>query len=828
MHNALRLRPSVLLFGQSSIHALLPSTLTAQVESLLENGKIADAQALLDKAETQGGQLEVLQYLHQCTAFKLFGQTRFRDATQHFVKGASDPRILISYFEELRPALCEETSSPEPTQTDADSTRSDSMEIEVYAGVQKYMPSETSVDDIIRNYSPYLRPQVLSETDAADNVQYASTSSIPSSSVSGTRTHPATVAMRDILGTQAREMVEAALSALLVEQAEFWARDIVEVTATALALHYAHSGDVPSPLSSFRPPLQSVPPRPPSRPPSRPTSSQLHLPPSETSASLSPSARSAAHALQQPTMTIRPRILARVLETLNLWGPLIELWRTVGDVGRLINVLAGLVEGTYHDSSVSDPLGQMFAILSSLQQPERMVTDVVTDPAIGEAERQSLIRKWGVWLAARDVERGLSLLMSGLPTRAQRPTVVGGRTKDKDLGKEQEKTDELAVLAELRKTGTTAAKKYLEWLIVGRGRENSLLQCQLVESCVEDLFECLKDDTIAKLWRAKCVSYTSTTPTTSAPLSRVSSSDSGSQLPWATNTPPPRPPFLSYFVSTTPDSRSKRARIKALLALQATLVSSEAEGEALAKRVQERIVEGGWEKVLGLEVAVLHSKLSEPSVVLRTLHSLRDSVTAEAYASSAGVYGVISPRAGASAAEGCELADWAKWFVKAVEDRNLAVKRAKSANLGGQPPSEMLKILLQVYTEDGDIQQVSRLLSSQAHSLDIPDIVSLVPESWPLHSISSFLARSLRRSVHIKHEGQIVKEICAGQNLEVLQRSYFILQQEGATIEEAVEDSEDGGSGEHLDEKGEYVEKVAMHLGQGDVHVVDVEADGGG
>ncbi|KAI5996146.1 hypothetical protein EDD15DRAFT_2250674 [Pisolithus albus] len=802
MHNASCLRPSVLLSASLQYMPSFHRPLTAQFESLLENGRIADAQSLLDKAETQqGGQLEVLQYLHQCIAFKLFGQTRFRDATQHFVKGATDPRVLISYFEELRPALCEEPPSPESTQTDADNTRSDFVEIEVYAGVQKYMPSETSVDDIIRNYSPYLRPQVLSETDGADNVQFASTSSIPSSSVSGTRTHPATRAMRDILGTEAREMVEAALSALLVEQAELWARDIVEVTATALALHYAHSGDVPSLLASFRPPLRSIPPKPPSRPPSRPTSSQLHLPPSETSASRPSSARSVAHALQQPTMTIRPRILARVLETLNLWGPLIELWRAIGDVGRLINVFAGLVEGTYHDSSVSDPLGQMFAILSSLQQPERVVTDVVIDPAIGEAERQSLIRKWGVWLAARDVERGLSLLMSGPPTRAQRPT-------------EQEKTDELSVLAELRKTGTTAAKRYLEWLIVGRGRENSLLQCQLVESY----------DTIAKLWRAKCVSYTSTTPTTSAPLSRVSSSDSGSQSPWATNTPPPRPPFLSYFVSTTPDSQSKRARIKALLALQATLVSSEAEGEALAKRVQERIAEGGWEKVLGLEVAVLHSKLSEPSVVLRTLHSLRDSVTAEAYASSAGVYGVISPRAGASAAEGCELADWAKWFVKAVEDRNLAVKRAKSADLGGQPPSEMLKILLQVYTEDGDIQQVSRLLSSRARSLDIPDIVSLVPESWPLHSVSSFLARSLRRSVHVKHEGQIIKGICAGQNLEVLERSYIILQREGATIEEAVEDSEEGSSGEHLDEKGEYVEKVAMHPGQADVHVVDVEA----
>ncbi|KAI6127527.1 hypothetical protein EV401DRAFT_1854421 [Pisolithus croceorrhizus] len=762
MRDASCLRPSVLLFGQSSVHALLPSTLAAQVESSLENGRIADAQALLDKAEIQGGQPEVLHYLHQCTAFKLFGQTRFRDATQHFVKGAIDPRALISYFEELRPALCDETLSPEPKQTDADNTRSQFMEVEVYAGVQKYMPSEISVDDLIasnlvRNYSPYLRPQVLSETDSADNIQYASTSSIPSNSVSGTRTHPATVAMRVILGTQAREMVEAALSA------------------------------------------------PPSRPPSRPTSSQLHLPPPETSAGLSPSARSSIHLLQQPTMTIRPRVLARVLETLNLWGPLIELWRAVGDVGRLINVLAGLVEGTYHDPSVSDPLDQMFAIF--------------------EAERQALIRKWGVWLAARDVERGLSVGLGKVDTQ------------NKDWGKEQEKTDELAVLAELRKTGSTAAKKYLEWLIVGRGRENSLLQCQLAESCVEDLFGCLKDDTIAKLWRAKSTSYTSTTPTTSASLSKVPStqatspmSDSGSQLRRTTNAPPQRPPFLSYFVSTTPDSPSKRARIKALLALQATLVSSEVEGETLAKHVQECIVRGGWEKVLGLEVAVLYSKLSEPSVVLRTLHSLRDSVTAEAYASSAGVYGVINPRVGASAAEGCELADWAKWFVKVMEDRNLAVKRAKTTNLGGQPPSEMLKILLQVYTEDGDIQQVSRLLSSQAQSLDIPDVISLIPESWPLHSISSFLARSLRRSVHAKHEGQIVKAICAGQNLEVLQRSYIILQDQGAIIEEAVEDGEEGGSGGSLDEKGEFVEKVATQLGQRDVHVhvMDIEAGGGG
>ncbi|KAI6148762.1 hypothetical protein BKA82DRAFT_4141239 [Pisolithus tinctorius] len=833
MRNPLYLRSSVLLFGQSSIHALLPSTLTAQVESLLENGKISDAQALLGKAETQGAQSEVFQYLHQCIAFKLFGQTRFQDATQHFVKGATDPRVLISYFEELRPALCDETPSSELNQNNAGNTKCGFMEVEVYAGVQKYMPSETSVDDVIatnlvRNYSPYLRPQMLSETDGADNTPYASTSSVPSSSVSGTRTHPATVAMRDVLGSQARDMIEAALSAMLVEQAEFWTRDVVEITATALALHYAHSGNVPSLLASFRPALRSISPRPPSRPPSRPTSSQLHLPPSETFVSLLPSARSSTHSLQRPTMTIRPHTLARVLETLELWSPLIELWRAVGDVARLISVLASLVEGTYHDASVSDPLGQIFAILSSLQQPERTAADVIIAPTIGEAERRSLMRKWGVWLAARDADRGLSLLMSGPPTRVQRPTTVGGRTKNKDWEGEQEKTDELAVLAELRKTGSAAAKKYLEWLIVGKGRENSLLQGQLVESCVEDLFECLRDDAIAKLWRAKCASYTSATPTTAASLSKFPSTQAASlmsdSLPRAANIPPPRPPFLSYFVSTTPDSPSKRTRVKALLALQATPFGSGAEGEALLKRVQERIAEGGWEKALSLEVAVLHSKLSPPSIVLRTLHSLRDSVTAEAFASNGGAYGVISPRIGASAAEGCELADWAKWFVKTVEDRSAAVNRTKSANPGRQPPSEMLKTLVQVYTEDEDVQQVSRLLSSQAQNLEIPDVISLVPESWPLHSVSSFLVRSLRRSLHEKHEGQIVKAIYAGQNLKVFERSYITLRDEGAIIEETIEDGE-GGSGESFDG---LVEKVAMQLGRGDIHVVDIEGSNGG
>jgi hypothetical protein len=80
--------------------------------------------------------------------------------------------------------------------------------------------------------------------------------------------------------------------------------------------------------------------------------------------------------------------------------------------------------------------------------------------------------------------------------------------------------------------------------------------------------------------------------------------------------------------------------------------------------------------------------------------------------------------------------------------------------------------------------RTAHLLNSQAMNLDVVDVstsspflvhpltcsqkvIPLVPPDWPLNVMSSFLARSFRRTLHAKHEGQIVKAISAGQNLEV-------------------------------------------------------------
>jgi vacuolar protein sorting-associated protein 3 len=47
----------------------------------------------------------------------------------------------------------------------------------------------------------------------------------------------------------------------------------------------------------------------------------------------------------------------------------------------------------------------------------------------------------------------------------------------------------------------------------------------------------------------------------------------------------------------------------------------------------------------------------------------------------------------------------------------------------------------------------------------------MVPPDWSLNLITSFLSRSFRRTLHDRYESQILKQLSAGQNLQVL--AYF-------------------------------------------------------
>ncbi|KAG9313362.1 hypothetical protein JVU11DRAFT_5677 [Chiua virens] len=782
-------RSALLILGQFSVYSILPSTLFAQVESLIQNAKLAEAEALLERTEADfaqgstspGGLTEHLRYLHQCLAFVFVRQTRFREATVHFIEGTIDPRVLLSYFDELRPALFNQHPSSEECGTAAvQGVEQGFVEVEVWDGVKEYMPDETRIDDIIatnlvRNYSPYLRPGAI-PSPARDEPTDAGPSTFDPQLESGTRIHPATIAMREGMREEATEMVKSVLAAVL-GSAEIWSRDVIEVTSTALALLYAHARDVPSLLALFAPPSSG-----PSAPSSRPVSRSGSQPPSRPSSSF---------------------------RTLNLLGALLEMWKVFGDGEKVIEVLVGLTEGTHVDPSIVDPLDQIFTILAPTR-PDPSSLTLGTGPSLREQERSSLVKKWAAWLAGKDVERGLRLLTSSHPSRHRHPTGAAGRGRDKTA--DREKADELVILSELRNTNTLAARRYLEWLVIGRGlgrggketpREGELFE-EFVWNCVDEVLEQVGNEAVGRLWRAKAASYASSPSTATSPSPPVPSVKSESSfLPIHALSPLPRSPFLSYFALTTPESPSKRARIKTVLLLQ-----SLREGTKLVKDVQDKITGGGWDKILGLEMAVLHSKIPFARLTLETLYVLRDTSTAESYASSGGLTGVVGTKVGVSAAEGCGLSDWSGWFAKGSH-----VVGAKDEEKGAENV-DMLKMLLEVYMQDGDTQQAARLLSSQAKRLDVLDILPIVPTAWPLRALSTYLTRSLRRTQHVAHEGQIVRAICAGQNLSVLESTFEVLRDEGAIVEEAVSDDESGAKGD--DGVGRsFDEKVVPHGGPG-------------
>ncbi len=77
-----------------------------------------------------------MRYVYQRIGFQCFTKTLFEDAGKHLFNGEVDPRLLISYYPDLRGALFS-----------ADET------MDVFAGVVEHMPMERSVDDISKSFS---------------------------------------------------------------------------------------------------------------------------------------------------------------------------------------------------------------------------------------------------------------------------------------------------------------------------------------------------------------------------------------------------------------------------------------------------------------------------------------------------------------------------------------------------------------------------------------------------------------------------------------------------------------------------------------------------
>ncbi|KZP18157.1 hypothetical protein FIBSPDRAFT_933616 [Athelia psychrophila] len=486
--------------------------------------------------------------------------------------------------------------------------------------------------------------------------------------------------------------------------------------------------------------------------------------------------------IREPNHIKLPELEPTLIRT-GQYSALCTLCKERGEDTKLLNAWSKLVDGEWSDTDIKDPL-----------------SDIIT--FVTEKRDKKLTQQWGIWLTKRDPVRAMKLLTS------------------RDTSKRRDKPeDDLAMLQQVREADPAAGAQYLEHLVLQKRSQNPDLHAQLALSCIDQLLACLSEEGTSKLWRAKASSYSSTRAD-----NRITTSS-----------------FLSYFSNTTPDSEHKRVRLKTLLFLQ---------GSALydPTTALSRLKTSGQEKVLGLELAVLYGKAhlkycehklaDHPAALSILVHDLRDATSAEAYCTLGGE--VIPARVAQTIGEKCGLEVWAAaLFPIPTKGAPMAITRQKTVDEGVK--KGLLKVLLEVYMKDEyasisiyqgrlypdvcdprESERTTQLLNAQAMNLDVADVLPLVPPDWSLSVMSTFLTRSFRRTLHAQHEGQIVKAISSGQNLQVADDAWMDLREQGAMIEEGDGDDADGDG--NFDEKDAMLEKVGLHLSElgEDVRVADV------
>ncbi|THH03162.1 hypothetical protein EW145_g6477 [Phellinidium pouzarii] len=381
---------------------------------------------------------------------------------------------------------------------------------------------------------------------------------------------------------------------------------------------------------------------------------------------------------------------------------------------------------------------------------------------LNKTTNRTLVQHWGLWLTQRDVDMGLKLIISRDARRSS-------------------KSEELALLGKIREVNAFAGVKYLEYLVLQKRIQDQDLHSQLVDVYVGQILEFISDETISKLWRAKASSYASSHNDT---------------------------PFLMYFASTTPESDSRNLRLKTVFLLQGSVLYD-------VERVLERIQE--HKNILRLEMAILYGKLGRHEEAISTLvRDIHDPSSAESYCTLGG--DVIPGRVALTVGERCGLQRWAALVSGIAPALGLGPSGGSAVSTASlrtkvtdeNTRRELLNVLLRVYMSGGEstMGRTSRLLNSQSVNLDVLDVMQHVPPDWPLSTMSSFLVRSFRRTVHARHEGQIIKAISAGQNLEVVDNTWHILREQGAIVEEAIDDDDGSDTGE---EKFALDEKIGLH-----------------
>ncbi|CAE6361340.1 unnamed protein product [Rhizoctonia solani] len=311
------------------------------------------------------------------------------------------------------------------------------------------------------------------------------------------------------------------------------------------------------------------------------------------------------------------------------------------------------------------------------------------------------------------------------------------------------KIDDAAVLADMQPINDLAAGRFLEHVVLNKHSSDPNLHNQLAARYLDEAIVTLEKPGVQPLFSEISQEYAKLPPN----------------------------PFLLYIANSDAMPGVLDIRIKLALFLQGSSLYN-------PRSIREKLQNSGISEIFAYERAIIDGKLGHHRKALTILvHEVRDSVSAEAYCALGGV--VIPPKVANLVGDRRGMQSHA-WLVGTGGRRAAPVTEEKRR--------ELLKTLMEVYTLGGEATaiQTAQLLNSQAQNFDAVQVLEAIPDSWSLSVISSFLERSLRRTMHDSREGMILKHISAGQNLIVMDNAMQVIKDEGYVVEEA--DDDDGDS----------------------------------
>ncbi|CAE6423866.1 unnamed protein product [Rhizoctonia solani] len=348
---------------------------------------------------------------------------------------------------------------------------------------------------------------------------------------------------------------------------------------------------------------------------------------------------------------------------------------------------------------------------------------------LNQTQDAALVRQYGIWVLKHDPALGLKIFTS--------------RTIPK--------LDDAAVLADMQSVNALAASRFLEHVVLNKRSSDANLHNQLVVRYVDEAIAILEKPGVQPLFSELAQEYVKLPPS----------------------------PFLLHLAKSDAIPEALDTRIRLALFLQGSNLYN-------PRVVREKLQVPGANEIFAYENAIISGKMGHHRKALTTLvHEVQDSVSAEVYCALGGV--VIPPKVASSVGERRGM-QYHAWLVSMGGRRNVPVTEEKRR--------ELLKTLMEVYTLGGTSGreataiQTAQLLNSQARNFDAVQVLEAIPESWSLSVISSFLERSLRRTMHESREGTILKHISAGQNLAVVDDALQVTKDEGYVVEEADDDDD--------------------------------------